>query len=49
MGLRRWLYKELVPEARETGISWTNWIVIALVMASFLFLALETDPVLFHC
>ena len=46
MGLRRWLYQELVPEARTTGISVTNWCIITLVMASFLFLALETEPTL---
>lgn len=46
MGVREWLYKELVPEARETGISWTNIAIIGLVMLSFVFLALETEPTL---
>ena len=46
MGLYRWLYNELVPEARKSGISVTNWIIISLVLASFLFLALETEPTL---
>lgn len=46
MGLYRWLYHELVPEARKTGISVTNWFIIALVLASFVFLALETEPTL---
>lgn len=43
MGLQRALYTEMVPEAREKGISWTNWVIIALVLLSFLFLALETE------
>ncbi|HBT35791.1 MAG TPA: cation transporter, partial [Hyphomonas sp.] len=46
MGLYRWLHNELVPEARKSGISVTNWIIISLVLASFLFLALETEPTL---
>ena len=45
-GLRYKLYHEMVPEARETGISWTNWFIIGVVMLSFLFLALETEPTL---
>ena len=46
MGLYRWLHNELVPEARKSGISVTNWFIISLVLASFLFLALETEPTL---
>lgn len=45
-GLRHKLYHEVVPEARETGISKTNWFIIGLVMLSFVFLALETEPTL---
>ena len=45
-GLRHKLYHEIVPEARDTGISKTNWLIIALVMLSFVFLALETEPTL---
>lgn len=43
MGLRKKLYQEMVPEARARGISWTNLIIISLVLLSFLFLALETE------
>ncbi len=46
MGLQRFLYRQLVPEARDSGISLTNWFIISLVLASFLFLALETEPTL---
>lgn len=45
-GLRHKLYHEIVPEARDSGISKTNWLIIALVMLSFVFLALETEPTL---
>ncbi|MEZ5997096.1 MAG: ion transporter [Hyphomonas sp.] len=45
-GLRHRLYQELVPEARVRGISITNMFVVALVLLSFLFLALETEPTL---
>lgn len=45
-GLRYRLYQEIVPEARLRGISATNLIVVALVLLSFLFLALETEPTL---
>jgi voltage-gated potassium channel len=45
-GLRYKLYAELVPEARLRGISVTNIFIVALVLASFLFLALETEPAL---
>lgn len=45
-GLRYRLYTELVPEARLRGISATNIFIVALVLASFLFLALETEPAL---
>ena len=45
-GLRYRLYQEMVPEARLRGISVTNLFVVALVLLSFLFLALETEPTL---
>ena len=45
-GLRHRLYRELVPEARESGISRINWLIIALVLMSFLSLALETEATL---
>lgn len=46
MGLRRRLYEALAPEARAPGqrLSNTNLAIIALVLVSFLFLALETEP-----
>lgn len=46
MGLRIWLYNQLVPEARASGISKLNLFIVSIVLASFLFLALETEPVL---
>lgn len=46
MSVRSVLYKELAPEARASGISVTNWLIIGLVLLSFLFLALETEPTL---
>ena len=45
-GFRHKLYMELVPEAREQGISRLNWVIIAIVLLSFLTLALETEPTL---
>nr|WP_321512244.1 ion transporter [uncultured Hyphomonas sp.] len=45
-GLRYKLYQELVPEARLRSISVTNLFIVALVLLSFLFLALETEPAL---
>ncbi|KCZ92788.1 ion transporter [Hyphomonas johnsonii] len=45
-GLRHTLYTELVPEARERGISKTNLMIVVVVLLSFLFLALETEPTL---
>ncbi|MCA8900486.1 MAG: ion transporter [Hyphomonas sp.] len=45
-GLRYRLYQEMVPEARAAGISKTNIIIVFLVLMSFLFLALETEPTL---
>lgn len=45
-GLRHKLYLELVPEARKSGISRVNWLIITLVLMSFLSLALETEPTL---
>lgn len=45
IGFRRRLYMELEPDARETdGLSRTNLIIVVLVVASFIALALETEP-----
>lgn len=44
--MQRWLYQQLVPEARASGISLLNLIIVGLVLLSFLFLALETEPTL---
>ncbi|MEM6651839.1 MAG: ion transporter [Pseudomonadota bacterium] len=47
MGLRNKLYSELEPDARErSGLSLINSFIIALVLISFLALALETEPTL---
>ncbi|MFN4225118.1 MAG: ion transporter [Hyphomonas sp.] len=48
MGLRRRVYEALAPEARApgTGLSRTNIAIVGLVLLSFLFLALETEPVI---
>jgi voltage-gated potassium channel len=46
MGLKRRLYEALAPEARRSGLSFTNACIVGLVVLSFLFLALETEPVL---
>lgn len=46
MGLKRRLYQALAPEARRSGLSLTNAFIVGLVILSFLFLALETEPVL---
>lgn len=46
MGLKRRLYEALAPEARRTGLSLTNACIVGLVILSFLFLALETEPTL---
>ncbi|MEM1087174.1 MAG: ion transporter [Pseudomonadota bacterium] len=43
MSLQQSLYKQLAPDARESGISAMNIAVIALVLLSFLLLALETE------
>jgi voltage-gated potassium channel len=44
-GLRRRLYRELEPTARDKpGLSTANSIVVALVLLSFLLFALETEP-----
>jgi voltage-gated potassium channel len=48
MGVKQWLYQQLVPEARASGISPLNLVIVALVLLSFLFLALETEPVLYN-
>lgn len=44
--MQRWLYQQLVPEARASGISLMNLFIVSLVLLSFLFLALETEPTL---
>ncbi|MFN3607740.1 MAG: ion transporter [Hyphomonas sp.] len=46
MGLKRQLYEALAPEARRSGLSMTNACIVGLVILSFLFLALETEPTL---
>lgn len=46
MRLKRRLYEALAPEARRSGLSITNACIVGLVILSFLFLALETEPVL---
>ncbi|MFN3911714.1 ion transporter [Hyphomonas sp.] len=46
MRVKQWLYVQLVPEARASGISKLNLVIVGVVLASFLFLALETEPVL---
>lgn len=46
MGLKRQLYEALAPEARPGGLSKTNAFIVGLVILSFIFLALETEPVL---
>lgn len=44
-GLRHKLYREMEPHARDKpGLSSTNTFVVALVLASFLLFALETEP-----
>jgi len=44
--MKAWLYRQLVPEARPSGISLMNLCIVGLVLLSFLFLALETEPTL---
>lgn len=45
IGFRKRLYLELEPDARETsGLSRTNFLIVLLVVASFITLALETEP-----
>lgn len=46
MGLKARVYEALAPEARREGLSRTNLLIVGLVILSFLFLALETEPVL---
>ncbi|MBY9065589.1 ion transporter [Hyphomonas sp. WL0036] len=46
MELKRRLYLALAPEARRNGLSLTNAFIVGLVIISFLFLALETEPTL---
>ena len=46
-GLRKRLYLELEPDALEgAGLSRTNLFIVLLVVASFITLALETEPLL---
>lgn len=47
MGLKQRLYNALAPEARQSGLSRANLFILGLVLLSFLFLALETEPVLY--
>ncbi|MEM1106080.1 MAG: ion transporter [Pseudomonadota bacterium] len=45
IGLRRRVYRELEPGAQERdGLSRTNMVIVLLVMASFIAVALETEP-----
>ncbi|MEM1037505.1 MAG: ion transporter [Pseudomonadota bacterium] len=44
MALQESLYRQLAPDARDSGISALNLCVIGLVLFSFLLLALETEP-----
>ena len=47
VGLRNRLYSQLEPDARDkSGLSGLNMFIIALVLISFLALALETEPTL---
>lgn len=47
VGLRNRLYSQLEPDARyKSGLSGLNMFIIALVLISFLALALETEPTL---
>ncbi|MCI4643339.1 MAG: ion transporter [Hyphomonadaceae bacterium] len=45
LGFRKRLYLELEPDARDSsGLSRTNLLIVLLVVASFIALALETEP-----
>jgi voltage-gated potassium channel len=45
IGFRKRLYMELEPDARDSsGLSRTNLLIVLLVVASFITLALETEP-----
>ena len=47
VGLRNKLYGQLEPDARQsTGLSLLNSFIIALVLISFLALALETEQII---
>lgn len=47
IGLRNKLYSQLEPDARQRkGLSLVNMFIVALVLLSFLALALETEPTL---
>lgn len=44
-GMRAKLHEEMDPSARtQEGLSWTNKIIVTLVLASFAAFALETEP-----
>ena len=45
-GVRGWLYHELEPDARDSGLSFMNGVLVILVLASFVGLAIETEPTL---
>jgi voltage-gated potassium channel len=47
MSLKQRVYNALAPEARQAGLSRVNLLIISLVLVSFLFLALETEPELY--
>ncbi|MFN7054473.1 ion transporter [Hyphomonas sp.] len=47
MGLKQRMYDALAPEARQSGLSRVNLFILGLVLVSFLFLALETEPALY--
>ncbi|MEM9225136.1 MAG: ion transporter [Pseudomonadota bacterium] len=45
IGVRHKLYSQLEPDARvRPGLSFTNFIIVMLVLASFVALAIETEP-----
>lgn len=47
VGLRNRLYTEMEPAARgRPGLSFTNRLIVVLVLASFVVFALETEPVM---
>ncbi|MEL6259170.1 MAG: ion transporter [Pseudomonadota bacterium] len=47
MALRAAIHRQLEPSARDKrGLSWPNAVIVFLVLASFVVLALETEPTL---